>query len=298
VKIRILVVAVVALLGMPGLAFAQSPVLVKGQPPLTEETVGRLTEFFEWAFDVYLTNDQRQILRDYAIDVWTQRRAGDINDILEPVKQQIELSKLDARQRAFVRVKIEPELLDLMRKQPNDPMAQWALAVYESSHRPIAPGNPPLTRQSTDAFLDALFFEVGVVAGEHAVPDQKLKDDWANALAANYPRMSAALKQQIAGLPLFMATMRVAWPQLSESVKAQYRAQWAEELKPLLPAAPPEASPSRPASSAGRSSVAQAMAEQNRRHQAYMNMSNAMMNAYKTNFNTQANFIGGAYQYR
>jgi hypothetical protein len=292
-----LVFAMVALLAASGLPFAQSPVLVKGQPPLTEETVGRLTEFFEWAFDVYLTNDQRQVLRDYAIDVWTRKRAGDINDILEPVKQQIELSKLDARQRAFVRVKIEPELLDQMRKQPNDPMARWALAVYESSHTTIAPGNPPLTRQSTDAFLDALFFEVGAVTGDFAVPDQKLKDDWANALAANYPRMSAALKQQIAGLPLFMATMRMAWPRLSESVKAQYRAQWAVELKPLLPAAPPDAAPSRQATSGGRTSVAQAMAEQNRRHQAYMSMSSAMMSVYRTNFNTQANFSGSAYRY-
>jgi len=40
-------VGVLAVLAVAGVAFAQSPVLVKGRPPLTEETVGRFTEFFE-----------------------------------------------------------------------------------------------------------------------------------------------------------------------------------------------------------------------------------------------------------
>jgi hypothetical protein len=72
-----LFVGVLAVLAAAGLAFAQSPVLVKGQPPLTEETVGRFTEFFEWAFDVHLTNAQRQVLRKYTIDSWTQGKKSD-----------------------------------------------------------------------------------------------------------------------------------------------------------------------------------------------------------------------------
>src|ERR1019366_677936 len=201
-------------------------VLVEGQPPLTEETVGRFTEFFEWAFDVQLTVEQRQGLRKYAFDAWSQKKKGDMNDVIQVVQQQVELSKVDAQKRALVRVQVEPELLAQMRNQPNEPMARWALAVYEASHKVIAAGSPPLTRQSTDAFLDALFFMAGEVSGGQSVPDRKLKDDWAKGLATNYPKMSAELKQQIAGMPLFAAVMRVSWPTLSAAEKAQCRAQW------------------------------------------------------------------------
>ncbi len=61
-----------------GSALGQSPVLVQGQPPLTEETVGRFTEFFEWAFDVQLTVEQRQVLRKYAFDAWSQKKKSDM----------------------------------------------------------------------------------------------------------------------------------------------------------------------------------------------------------------------------
>jgi hypothetical protein len=292
-----LLVGGLAVLAAAGLAFAQTPVLVNGQPPLTEELVGRYTEFFEWAFDVHLTGDQRQVLRNYAVDAWTKRKKSDMDDVVGVVQQQIDLAKLPAEQRRYVRVKIEPELLDQMRKQPNEPMARWALAVYESSHKILAPGTPPLTRQSTDAYLESLFFMTGEVSGQPSVPDRKLKDDWAKALAANYPKMSAELKQQIAGMPLYASTMRMAWPELSEEVKAQYRAQWAEELKTLLPAPAPDASPSKAGTSRGSESVARAMAEQDRRHQATMERSRMFMEYYKERFNINATWGASPYRY-
>jgi hypothetical protein len=152
-RTRFSLLCALAVLVATGPGFAQSQVLVQGQPPLTEETVGRFTEFFEWAFDVQLTVEQRQVLRKYTVDSWTQKKTSDMNDVVQLVQQQTELSKLDAQQRGLVRLKIEPELLAQMRNQPNEPMAKWALAVYEASHQAIAPGAPPLTRQSTDAFL-------------------------------------------------------------------------------------------------------------------------------------------------
>jgi 5-hydroxyisourate hydrolase-like protein (transthyretin family) len=64
-------------------------------------------------------------------------------------------------------------------------------------------------------------------------------------------------------------------------------------LKTVLPA--PAAA--KESGGATKKSVAEMMAEQNRRHDSYMSMSNAMMNTYKINFNTQANFSGSAYRY-
>jgi hypothetical protein len=273
----------------------RSQVLVRGTPPLTEEMIGRFAEFFEWAFNVRLTNDQCSVLRKYSVDIWSRQTKSDMEAILNVVQLQVELSKADPKQLAVVRANYEPQVLDAMRKQPNEPMAVWSLAVYESSLQILAQGTPPLTRQVSDAFLEALFFMLGEVQGKRdEVPDAQLKNDWAAALTSSYPNMPDAMKQQIAGMPLFIAQMRLHWPTLPEPEKAKYRASWAEAVKTLLPAASSSASDTTPG---GKMSIAEAMAEQNRRHQMHMNTSNAMMNIYKISYNTQANFSGNPYRY-
>jgi hypothetical protein len=270
-------------------------VLVPGNPPLTEEMIGRFGEYFEWAFDVRLTNDQCNVLRKYSVDIWKKQTKSDMDAIVNVVQLQIELSKADRKQLAVVRANYEPQVLDAMRKQPNEPMAVWALAVYESSHKILAPGTPPLTRQISDAFVEALFFMLGEVQGKRdEVPDVRMKNDWAAALTSSYPRMPDALKQQIAGMPLFIAQMRLNWPTLPEREKAKYRSTWAEAVKMLLPAPAAAASNNM---AGGKTSIADVMAEQNRRHQMHMNTSNAMMNIYKISYNTQANFSGNPYRY-
>jgi hypothetical protein len=273
-------------------AAAQTKVLVTGDPALTEEMVGRFTEFFAWAFDVQLTNDQCDVLRKWTIDSWQQHRKSDIDSVVQLVGQQVEIAKLDAAKRSFIHAQIEPQLLEEMRQQPDEPMARWALSVYEASHKVLVAGTPPLTRQSADAFLEGLFFIVGEVAGRRTVPDEQLKKDWAAALAANYPRMPQEMKQQIAAMPLFVATMRLAWPALAEPEKAKFRSEWAGQVQALMPPA------SQPvATEAGKKSVAEMMAEQNARHQMFMNMSSAMMGIHQMNFNTISNFSGGPYRY-
>jgi hypothetical protein len=89
--------------------------------------------------------------------------------------------------------------------------------------------------------------------------------------------------------------LRMSWPTLSESEKAIYRRQWAEQVKPLLPAPAPVAAET-PAGGARRSS-AELMAEQNRRHQAAMRTNDWMMDMWRIKFNTQANWSGSPYRY-
>jgi hypothetical protein len=284
-------VVLVLATGAPG----RGQVLAPGNPPLTEEMIGRFAEFFEWAFNVRLTNDQCSVLRKYSVDIWKKQTKSDMEAILNVVQLQIELSKADPKQLAVVRANYEPQVLDAMRKQPNEPMAVWSLAVYESSHKILAQGNPPLTRQVSDAFLEALFFMLGEVQGKRdEVPDAQLKNDWAAALIGSYANMPDAMKQQIAGMPLFIAQMRLRWSALPEPEKATYRAAWGEAVKTLLPAPAPSASNT---TAGGKMSIAEAMAEQNRRHQMHMNTSAAMMNIYKISYNTQANFSGNPYRY-
>lgn len=284
-------VALALILTMP--AVGRSQVLVSGAPPLTEEMIGRFAEFFEWAFDVRLTNDQCNVLRKYSVDIWNKKTKSDMDAIVNVVQLQIELSKVDRKQLAVVRASYEPQVLESMRNQPNEPMAVWALAVYDSSHKILAAGTPPLTRQTSDAFLEAVFLMLGEVQGKRdEVPDDRLKNDWAASMTGSYARMPDAMKRQMAQMPLFVAQMRLNWPTMPEPEKAKYRSAWAEAVKTLLPAAAASND------AAGRKmSTAEAMAEQNRRFQMHMNTSNAMMDIYKISYNTQANFSGNPYRY-
>ncbi len=286
-------VAVVLVLTMP--VAGQSQALVRGNPPLTEEMVGRFAEYFEWAFEMRLTNDQVSVLRNYSVDIWKRHSPSEMEEISNVVRLQVELSKADRKQLAVIRANYEPQVLEALRKQPNEPMAVWALAVYDSSHKVLAQGDPPLTRQVSDAFVEALFFILGEVQGKRdEVPSAQMKNDWAASLTGSYSRMPDDLKKQIAGMPLFIAQMRLHWPTLAEPEKAKYRSAWADAVKTLLPA--PAAAASK-GTTAGKMSIAAAMAEQNRRHQMHMNTSNAMMDIYKISFNTQANFSGSSYRY-
>jgi hypothetical protein len=268
---------------------------VRGNPPLTEEMIGRFAEFFEWAFAMRLTNDQVNVLRKYSVDVWNKQSQSDKDAIVNVVQLQIELSKADPQQLAVVRANYEPQVLEAMRKQPNEPMAVWVLAVYASSHKVLASGNPPLTRQTSDAFVEALFFMLGEVQGKRdEVPDARMKNDWATVLTGAYPRMNDALKQQIAAMPLFIAQMRLNWPKLPETQKAKYRSAWAEAVKTLLPAPAPATASNR---SGGKMSVAEVMAEQTRRHQNAMDTSSFMRSMATMSYNTSANFSGNPWRY-
>jgi hypothetical protein len=285
--------ALILVLTMP--AAGQSQVLVPGNPPLTEEMIGRFAEYFEWAFEMRLTNDQVSVLRRYSVDIWKKRSQSDMDAVVNVVRLQVELSKADPKQLAVIRANYEPQVLDALRKQPNEPMAVWALAVYESSHKILAAGTPPLTRQTSDAFLEAVFLMLGEVQGKRGeVPNAQLKNDWAASMTSGYPRFPDEMKKQMAAMPLFVAQMRLNWAAIPEPEKAKYRAVWAEALKPLLSSLASAPSNNTPG---GKMSAAEAMAEQNRRFQMHMNTSNAMMDIYKISYNTQANFSGNPYRY-
>ncbi|MBI3181695.1 MAG: hypothetical protein HYZ28_06095 [Myxococcales bacterium] len=286
-------------------AVAAEKVLVPGSPPLTEEVVGRFTEFFEWALDVQLTDEQRELVRQDLSDSWRKKDKESITGVLDTVARQKDFAQLSRTDRELVRQQLTTELIDELRKTPNDPLARWVLQVYESAHQPIAEGRPPLTRQSADAFVEVLCFMVSEALGSSFKPDRALKDAWAASLAKDYPGFSEEQKQQITRMPLYWAAVRSTWPKLPKEEQKKYRAQWGEGVKALWPQ---QASPAAPAEGAtaarpaerGKKSAAELMRESASRHQAFMGMMNLSMQTHYTRMNS-INALGGSpwrYEYR
>jgi hypothetical protein len=97
----------------------------------------------------------------------------------------------------------------------------------------LAPGNPPLTRQVTDALAETIVFVLQVVAtGDtwdlEGADEASFKDAMAQGLAAAYSGMEPAAQQAMAQLPQLRTALREAWPGLAEAERDALRA----ELRP------------------------------------------------------------------
>ena len=140
---------------------SKAEVLAPGAPPLTREMMDRYSELFEWAFDVQLTAEQRAQVKDFAVQAWQSKSQENMDAVLEQVKTQQDLSKTPKDELGLLRQQIEPQLLtEYRREAKRDAMARWAVELYEVSHKVIAKGPPPLTRQMTDAYAEALCFAI------------------------------------------------------------------------------------------------------------------------------------------
>jgi hypothetical protein len=105
------------------------------------------------------------------------------------------------------------------------------LAAEESI---LAPGDPPLTRDVSDASAEVSVFMLKVVATGTASAanmslDGDLLDVWADALRGDYRSMSSDEQHMLAGMPLLRGALREAWPQASASERATLR----EAFRPI-----------------------------------------------------------------
>jgi tetratricopeptide (TPR) repeat protein len=96
---------------------------------------------------------------------------------------------------------------------------------------PLAPGNPPLTREVSDVVAEFLAFMITEATGKPLVADQQFKDSWAQILAAKYGTRSAVEQERLSHIPTHWATVRLDWPQKKEDERNKLREQWREFLK-------------------------------------------------------------------
>lgn len=211
------------------LRVSDSLVLVGGTPPLTQATVDQVADFVEWLIEVPFTDQQRQMIAQNMIDSWKKNDREEINSIEDVLKLRGQLSEMPKQQKELARQAAQPELIKQARKE-TDPTAKMIVQVYDAAHQPIAQGDPPLTRQATDALLESLFFMASQVrgGGTDVMPTQRMKEQWAKALAESYGDADEAARKEMAEMPMRWAAMRMTWPGLSDADKAKTKAVWAQ----------------------------------------------------------------------
>jgi hypothetical protein len=203
-------------------------------------------------------------------------------------------------QRELARQAAQPEAIKQWRTE-TDAVAKLMVQIYDAAHQPIAPGDPPLTRQSSDALLEVLFFMACQVNGQpgDVQVTGEMKDQWAKQIAGAYANFNAEAKQGVAQMPMAWAALRVAWPEASEQEKAALRQQWSQSAEVQQIAAaigklqPKSAGDDSAPTDAA--SLSRKIAKDYETTRTLMNISSSM---HQTRMYSAMNFGGSHYEYR
>ena len=211
---------------VPSSAYAQS-MLASGQPPLTREMVDQLSAFYSWALDVPLTRRQYHSLETVFTGFWEQHDQGRVDATLNLLTGWSQIRGYSAIQRQLLRYDMEDYLLGSSRQQPSDPLARWILRLYDARSHRLADGVPPLTRQATDAFTEALFFMASEGQGNRPLtPSDADYDAVAQVLATVYPTLEVLEQSEFAQVPSDWGRLWTAWARLSPEQRVQQVQQW------------------------------------------------------------------------
>ena len=150
-----------ALLGST--AFAQDRILVKNEPPLTQEMVDRVIDFFEWSLGVRLSPAQKAELQKSTVESWKRNDKATINGTLEVLQLYSRLSALSDAQLSQVRGEIRDEVLKGLRQGPRDKVSDILLSLYEAS---LHPGPDQPNRSNTDGRSEIPPASVNAGAGD------------------------------------------------------------------------------------------------------------------------------------
>jgi hypothetical protein len=209
-------------------------VLVAGAVPLTLDSARRVEAFFEWILDVRLGDRERDLIRKSLMDDWTSgdqatiATAGTMRSMLD------QLAGADQATRDYWREYHQPQFVASLRAQPS-PESQAVLELYDAANAPLAPGEPPLTKEIAVSLMELLAFMSAVARGMEPIPlPEDVKTAWTSQLAGQYPYLPRGQQASIATSPLVWAQLRAEWGRLPESMRAMYRQQWAMQMGPML----------------------------------------------------------------
>jgi hypothetical protein len=268
--------------------------------------VTRYTDFIGWLFDIPFTSAQRDRVRAILVADWQKGDTTAISQDVGMLQTAAEVAKHSAAEREFLRQKVQPGVLKEARAK-SDPDMKWLMGLYDAAHKPLASGDPPLTREISDDYLDLLcFMHNQVVPGPSLrYESEEAKVFFARALTMAWGKADAARRQHWASMPLARAALLVAWPQLAEEQRAGFRKQFRSYLQAIAPdflkpvpqqiAAPPKKQTT--ARRGSPEAYAQAMAQLQRQHESYVFMSNMMLTNHVANMNMISNIGGGGYHY-
>lgn len=148
----------------------------RGNPPLTRFMLDECNDFLEWLMQTPLTDAQKATMETELRAYWQKNIRKEIDGIGELLKVRQQLATLKPAEREVARQLVLDESIKQWRSEKDSPAAKMMMDIYDSSHKPIAAGNPPLTRQNVNAFAEFLCFAAGQTAGVTVAPPTEITE--------------------------------------------------------------------------------------------------------------------------
>lgn len=249
------------LLAFPGAAIAQNPpdrgsvsildrvssapipppdsrVIAAGKTPLTEGMSTRYVDCLAWLLELDFTSADRARLRAMLIDDWKKEKTADIKSDLDVLELDRQVQALKPEERDFIRRKLQPDVIKSLTADTQNENSQWLLKLFNEANRPIAAGDPPLTRRISDSFADLFCFILAEAGGKQITADKPFKDAWSQLMVQKYAGFTKEAQANTAKMQDLWPAIKAAWPRASEEEKNQLRAQWKQMLATVLPKDP------------------------------------------------------------
>jgi len=207
-------------------------ILARGNPPLTREMASAFTTFTGWVLELQFTAEQENAMTTVLVKDWDSGDRAHIDSHLEWIQLSAEALKTPPAERAALREELRTKFLTELKNHRRSPDSKWLLEQYRRAHDPLAPGNPALTRQISDAGAEALAFMCSEVIQQQVSPDTVLKDAMAEHLTRRWPMLTDDEQKVLAAVPYEWAVLRRKWPTLTRIGRAQYRREWRHRLGP------------------------------------------------------------------
>jgi len=275
-----------------------------GNPPLTRYMLDETEDFLEWLMQVPFTDAQKATIEGEIRGSWKKNDRKEIDGIQEVLKADQQLAAMKPAERDVARQTALDDAIKQWRTEKDSPSAKIMVEIYETAHKPIAAGNPPLTRQNVDAFAEFLCFAAGQTAGINFTPPPEIRDKLAAAVAEKYAGIAPAQRALIVRMPLIWASLRVLWPEISDAEKKQYVDAWKQdphlvELGKQFYATTKTAQTTSTAQTSSPTTLADIQAKIRDQQATFTTMSNIMRMQYVTSSTIIGNMTGGwTYEYR
>jgi hypothetical protein len=215
--------------------------IAPGNPPLTESMVAHYSAFTAWLLEIPLTQSLKDRLRARLLDDW--KKPKEIESTMQVLKWQLDMARYEDGevQRLYERSMVQPEMIKRMRADQDNPDGPFLVGAYEAAHRPIAVGNPPLTRQASDAWTELYCFIRNQSGAPHMDATQPAKDDFARILTENWAKYSPGKQKGFSEMPQQWALVRYAWAKGKDADRQKILAAWQPVVYPGSPADPQQA---------------------------------------------------------
>jgi hypothetical protein len=206
--------------------------IAAGNPPLTESMVSHYSFFIAWLLEIPLTQPLTDRLRGMLLEDW--KKPKEIETDIKTLNWQLEMARDEKGevQRLYERGVLQPDIVRQMRADKGNPDSQALVAAYDAAHQSIVAGNPPLTRQDSDAWTELFCFIRNQSGAPHLDATPAVKDDVAHTLTESWAKFPPEQQKALSEMAQKWALVRFAWMRNRGDERQRILAAWQPVVNP------------------------------------------------------------------